>query len=151
MESSDKTFSAEVITPDGVRRQFTATMVTYPCSDGQVGILAGRAPLISDVGFGRMTVHEAGGAQKTFWVSGGFAQVISSGLTILADECLRPGEIDPEAAWDEIQDARKRTWQTDEQRARRDRALDAARAKFRLAQKHRAALRAGARESMDRE
>ena len=55
-------------------------------------------------------------------------------LSILAEECCPMEQLDPEAAWDEIQRARALPMDSDAQFAYRNEALNNARIKFKMAQ-----------------
>lgn len=140
-EKTSRTFHCNVITPEGSRRSCEARMVMFPGEDGAVGIMADRAPLVAALGSGLLTVVEPDGERNEFYIALGFAHCCENVLTILADECLSVKDIDPEQAWEQIQDARKMPADTDEALEVRDQLLSAARTKFRLAQKHRAAMK----------
>ncbi len=136
-----RTIHCEVLTPDGHRYVADARMVVFPAADGLVGILPGRAPLVAALGAGMLTITAPGGEKDEYYLARGFAQVHEDTMTILADECVPVGEINPEQAWDEIESARAMTQETPGAAARRGRLLDAARIKFRLAQRYRSRLR----------
>jgi F-type H+-transporting ATPase subunit epsilon len=130
-----KAFRCEVLTAEGEGFVTTeAQVVVFPGADGQVGVLADRAPLIAAVGAGVLTVVEPAG-QREYYVAGGFARVGENRMTLLADECMPIERIDPEQAWDEIEAARRLPADTREAAERRRERLDRARTKFRLAQK----------------
>lgn len=136
-----RTFHCEVLTPEGRYYAADVRMVVFPAADGLVGILPGRAPLVAELGAGMLTITAPGGEKDEYYLARGFAQVREDTMTILADECLPLAEIDPEQAWDEIESARAMPQDTPGAVARRGRLLDAARTKFRLAQKHRSRLK----------
>ena len=58
--------------------------VDVPGAEGDFGVLAGHAPMVTTLRPGVLTVKAAGGEQKIV-VLGGFAEVSAKGLTVLAD------------------------------------------------------------------
>ena len=114
-----------------------AVSAVFPAPDGLVGVLGGRGPLVVLLGSGPLTLRELGGGESVYFVSGGFARFNDNVLTLLTEECVPVHEIDPEATWQEIERAQQLPRETPEQAEMREEALQAAREKFRLAQKHR--------------
>ena len=83
----------EVVTPE--RRVLTESvdMVTVPGFGGELGILPGHTPLISQLQTGVLTYTQDG---KSFplHVSGGFVEVRDDHVSVLAEIAERPEEID---------------------------------------------------------
>jgi F-type H+-transporting ATPase subunit epsilon len=83
----------EVVTPE--RRVLTepVDMVTIPGLGGELGILPGHTPLISQLQTGVLTYVQEG---KSFplHVSGGFVEVRDDKVSVLAEVAERPEEID---------------------------------------------------------
>src|SRR5215813_13566711 len=83
----------EVVTPE--RRVVTepVDMVTVPGLGGELGILPGHTPLISQLQTGVLTYVQEG---KNFplHVSGGFVEVRDDHVSVLAEVAERPEEID---------------------------------------------------------
>jgi F0F1-type ATP synthase epsilon subunit len=126
-----------VITPRG--RAFAGELVSavFPAPDGLVGVLGGRGPFVMLLGSGPLTVCEVNGSRSVYFVSGGFARFQENALALLTEECMPAGEIDPEVAWQEIEEAQRLPRETPELAEAREQALQAARDKFKLAQKYR--------------
>ena len=61
--------------------------VDAPGSEGDFGVLAGHAPFMTTLKEGPVTLH-IDGALKVFDVRGGFADVTSDGLTVLAEHAV---------------------------------------------------------------
>jgi len=137
MATYTRTFRCEILTPSGRVCSAQAVHVMFPGPDGMVGILAGRAPLVAAVGRGAIVMEFADGTRREFYAEGGFCHVREQAMTIMAEACLPVESIDPERAWSDIEDARGMRSGTPEECARRDRALEKARLKFALVQKHR--------------
>jgi len=123
-----------VLTPDGPLCAKETVSVVLPTSDGQMGILGGRAAVVARVGAGPLTLYKADESEHCFFIAGGFAQMRDDRLTILAEECLPIAKLNREAAWREIQEARRRPARTQEEYADRAEAVHVARVKFRLSQ-----------------
>lgn len=132
-----KPFSLEVLTPAESLCRLDAVSVTFPAADGQAGVLAGRAPLIAALGTGRLVVEPAAGGQLDFFLSGGLVHVRENAVIVLAEECVPSERLDRQEAWDQLQRARRQPAETAEQLTARERAVDTARKKFDVAQRHR--------------
>jgi F-type H+-transporting ATPase subunit epsilon len=135
-------FKVELLTPDARVCNVRASGVTFPASDGQMGVLAGRAPLVARMGAGAVVIDMSSNDTQEYFASGGFAHVHEDGLTILAEECVPMVQLDPEKAWDELQKARRLPSETAREIEIRESAVSAAQEKFRLAQKFRKKQRA---------
>lgn len=83
----------EVVTPERRVLAETVDMVTVPGLGGELGILPGHTPLISQLQTGVLTYAQDG---KSFplHVSGGFVEVRSDHVAVLAEVAERPDEID---------------------------------------------------------
>ena len=61
-------------------------MVVVPGTEGEFGVMAGHAPFMTTLRDGELAVYRsAGGQPERIRVSGGFAEVGDSGLTVLAE------------------------------------------------------------------
>ena len=83
----------EVVTPERRLLAEPADMVTVPGLGGELGILPGHTPLISELQTGVLSYIQDG---KTFQlhVSGGFVEVRDDHIPVLAEVAERPEEID---------------------------------------------------------
>ncbi len=87
------TFELEIVTPEKLVVKDVAEEAQIPGKTGYLGILPGHAPLITELGVGEIT-YRIGGMQKHISVAWGFAEVLPTKLTILAETAERPDEID---------------------------------------------------------
>jgi F-type H+-transporting ATPase subunit epsilon len=78
------TLHFELVSPEKLVFSGEVEQVDVPGAEGDFGVLAGHAPLVTTLRPGILTVHGAGGAQQIV-VLGGFAEVSAQGLTVLAD------------------------------------------------------------------
>lgn len=73
-----------VISPEAAVYDGEADAVVAPAFDGEIGILANHAPLMTVLGEGTLVIR-AGGSSKRFHVNGGFLQVVQNTVRVLAE------------------------------------------------------------------
>ena len=78
----------ELVSPEKLLKSADVDMVVVPGTEGDFGVLPKHAPLVSTLRTGIIEVHNDSEAEKLL-VVGGFAEVNSEGLIILA-EIARP-------------------------------------------------------------
>jgi F-type H+-transporting ATPase subunit epsilon len=86
-------FHFELVSPEKLLFSGEVEQVDVPGAEGEFGVLAGHAPMVTTLRPGILTVHGAGGEQKIV-VLGGFAEVNAGGLTVLAEVAAAAEEID---------------------------------------------------------
>jgi F-type H+-transporting ATPase subunit epsilon len=91
-------FHLSVVTPEREVLALEAKFVAFPAYDGEMGILAHRAPLLAKLGAGLLRVDEAAGGKRRLFIAGGFVQMVDDKLTLLTEEALEPEKITPEMA-----------------------------------------------------
>ena len=87
------TFHFDLVSPEQLLFSGEVDQVDVPGSEGDFGLLAGHAPLVSMLRPGILTIIAAG-APKRVLVVGGFAEVGPTGLTVLADMATPVEEVD---------------------------------------------------------
>src|SRR5712672_1305341 len=87
------TFHFDLVSPEKLAFSGEVDQVDVPGTEGDFGVLAGHAPLISLIRPGVMTVY-AGGEKTELVVLGGFAEVGPAGLTVLADMATSVEDLD---------------------------------------------------------
>ncbi len=76
----------ELVTPEKLVRSDDVYMVVVPGTEGDFGVLAGHAPVMSTIRDGELSIFATDGATpETITIQGGFAEVNEKGLTILAE------------------------------------------------------------------
>ena len=76
----------ELVTPEKLVRSEDAFMIVVPGTEGDFGVLAGHAPLMSVVRDGEIAIYSnPTTVTARIHVQGGFAEVNDKGLTILAE------------------------------------------------------------------
>src|SRR2546426_11002088 len=78
------TFHFDLVSPEKVLFSGEVSQVDVPGSEGDFGVLAAHAPLVTTFRPGILVVHSEGEAQRIV-VDGGFAEVVPVGLTLLAN------------------------------------------------------------------
>ena len=73
-----------MISPERAVFDGEADSVIAPAYDGKVGILSRHAPFMTLLGTGTLTVRRAG-STSTFRVQGGFLQVVSNTVRVVAE------------------------------------------------------------------
>jgi len=84
-----------VVTPERQLLRETVAEVDIPGSEGQLGILPGHAPLMTEMGIGALSYRTNASSQPmTLAVIQGFAEVLPDRVTVLAETAERAEEID---------------------------------------------------------
>lgn len=73
-------------------------VVSATGTGGELGIYPGHAPLLTKLSPGPIRVVLEGGDEQVFYASGGFLEVQSSTVSILADTAVRADDVDEAAA-----------------------------------------------------
>jgi len=96
----------EFVSPERVLFSGDADQVDLPGAEGDLGILADHAPLVTALRPGIVTIFREG-RREPFVVVGGFAEVGPSGLTILADRATPRESFDLTQLATDIRDAQE--------------------------------------------
>ena len=83
-----------LVTPERVLFETLADSVELPSKTGYFEPLYGHAPLVAELGAGDVTLHGGDCDGQIYNVSWGFAEVLPDRVTILANDALKPEEID---------------------------------------------------------
>lgn len=92
------TFPLELVTPERLLFSEEVQAIRAPGVDGSLGVLAGHAPLLTELTTGLIKVTLADGREAFIATSGGFLQVNKEKVIILADTAELSEEIDVERA-----------------------------------------------------
>ncbi|MES2289633.1 MAG: ATP synthase F1 subunit epsilon [Pseudomonadota bacterium] len=80
------TLTFELVTPEKAVLSTTAYMVEIPGSEGDMGVLAGHAPVMTTIRDGEVRVYASASATpQRISVEGGFAEIGDAGVTVLAE------------------------------------------------------------------
>src|ERR1700731_1054996 len=98
-----------IVTPQRQLLREKVASVQLPGASGELGILPGHAPLITELGNGELSyVASSGSAPVALAILSGFAEVLPDRVTVLAETAERPEEIDVERAKQALARAEKR-------------------------------------------
>jgi F-type H+-transporting ATPase subunit epsilon len=97
------TFHFDLVSPEKLLFSGEVEQVDLPGAEGDMGVLAGHAPLVTTLRPGILTIF--GESEKLpVVVNGGFAEVGPAGLTVLADMAVPRDEFDVAVLAGQIQD-----------------------------------------------
>lgn len=103
--NSSGLLTVRLVTPERVLLDATASAVELPSMSGYLEALYGAAPLLAELGAGEVRLHGGSAGEQTFFVAWGFVEVLPERVTILAEQALKPSEINPADAQAEQQHA----------------------------------------------
>jgi F-type H+-transporting ATPase subunit epsilon len=83
-----------LVTPERTLFEVLADSVDLPAKNGYLEPLYGHAPLMAELGAGDVILHGGAGDGQIYNVSWGFVEVLPDRVTILANDALKPEEID---------------------------------------------------------
>ncbi len=115
-ETHSEQIHLELVTPDKLVVRDSVLAVSLPGRDGYFGVLAGHAPLLSELRPGELS-YTQGTVTHYLCVNWGFAEVLPHRVSVLVETSERPEEIDVERA--------RRARERAEERLRRAGAGDA--------------------------
>ena len=95
--SSDKV-AFELVSPERVLASLEADMVVVPGEEGDFGVLANHAPLLSLLRPGVIEIYQGNAVAARIFVEGGFAEVNPTGLIVLAEAADPLSELSIDAA-----------------------------------------------------
>ena len=93
----------EIVIPEEKVYEDTIDSIVIPTTSGEIDILPGHIPLVTEVEPGEIIVTKAGNRQSLA-ISKGFAQCVGDKISILAEDAIHIDEIDESA----VEDAQKR-------------------------------------------
>ncbi|HEY3211214.1 MAG TPA: ATP synthase F1 subunit epsilon [Actinomycetota bacterium] len=105
-------FEAFLVTPEREVWSGQATMVIARGSEGEVGILAGHAPMLIQLGIGPLFIDPVEGERVAAAIDGGFLHVVTNEgetrVDVLAEHAELKGEIDLDRARRQKEEAERK-------------------------------------------
>ena len=86
-------FMCDIVTPRARLVSEEATLVVVPGVEGEMGFLAGHAPLVSVLADGEVRMSAADGEVRRYALQGGYVEVGDGKVIILADRALPSADI----------------------------------------------------------
>ncbi len=109
-----------IITPEKMVYDGEANLVVARIADGDVGVMVDHAPLVSTAEIGDVRIRE-GEDLHVFATSDGFFKVSENLVQILVEEAVEAGEIDVDAAGNQVEEAERELSEVSEDNEDRDR------------------------------
>jgi len=95
-----------IITPEKMVYDGEADLVVARIADGDVGVMVDHAPLVSTAEIGDVRIRD-GEELHVFATSDGFFKVSENLVQILVEEAVEAGEIDVDAAGNQVEEAER--------------------------------------------
>ena len=92
--ANENQLRVRLVTPERILFESPADAVELPSKSGYMEVLYGHAPLMAELGAGDVTLHGGPEGEQRYNVSWGFVEVLPDRVTILANDALKPEEID---------------------------------------------------------
>ena len=100
-------FQFELVSPERLLVSEPVESVVIPGSEGEMTVMADHAPVMTTVKPGVVTVKTVAGAQERYVVFGGFADILATGCTLLAESAVAVKDIDRADLARRIQEAKE--------------------------------------------
>jgi F-type H+-transporting ATPase subunit epsilon len=94
----------EIVTPEARVYEDTVESVVLPTTSGEINILPGHIPLVTEIQAGEIIVSKSGESGQSLAISKGFAQCVGDKISVLAENAIHIDEIDESA----VEEAQKR-------------------------------------------
>ena len=100
-------FKFELVSPERLLVSEQVESVVIPGAEGEMTVMAQHAPVMTTIKPGVVTVKTVGGSEERFVVFGGFADILPSGCTLLAESATHVNDIDRADLTRRIQEAKE--------------------------------------------
>lgn len=100
-------FKFELVSPERLLVSEQVESVVIPGAEGEMTVMANHAPVMTTVKPGVVSLRTAAGADERYVVFGGFADILPSGCTLLAESAVAVKDIDRADLARRIQEARE--------------------------------------------
>jgi F-type H+-transporting ATPase subunit epsilon len=100
-------FKFELVSPERLLVSEQVESVVIPGAEGEMTVMANHAPVMTTVKPGVVTVRTAAGAEARYVVFGGFADILPTGCTLLAESAVAVKDIDRADLARRIQEAKE--------------------------------------------
>ena len=132
-EASSGKVAFDLVSPEKVLAQHEVEMVVVPGEEGDFGVLAEHAPILSLLRPGIIQVFDDNKLVERFFVEGGFAEANPTGLTVLAEAAVSMEDLTLDEAKVQLRNAEEDLTDTkdpsESERARLERTIAIARAR----------------------
>jgi len=123
MADESNSLRVRLVTPERILFEQAADAVELPAKNGYMEVLYGHAPLLAELGAGDVRIHGGEGGEQIYNVNWGFVEVLPDRVTILANDALKPEEIDVDRAHQQLDRGHKMWNEAGESEEAYDKAL----------------------------
>ena len=99
-------FKFELVSPERLLVSEDVESVIIPGTEGEMTVMANHAPVMTTIKPGIVTVKPASGGEQRYAVFGGFADILPSGCTLLAESAVHVDDLNRDDLKKRIEDAR---------------------------------------------
>ena len=85
-------FNFELVSPERLLVSGSVSEVVIPATEGEMTVMANHAPTMTTIKPGIVTVKAADGKKDRYVVFGGFADIVPTGCTLLAESAVHVDE-----------------------------------------------------------
>jgi F-type H+-transporting ATPase subunit epsilon len=100
-------FNFELVSPERLLLSEMVTEVVIPATEGEMTVMAHHAPTMTTIKPGIVSVRSASGAKQDYVVFGGFADILPTGCTLLAESAVPVEEMNKDELTRRIEAAQK--------------------------------------------
>ncbi|MDX3927611.1 MAG: F0F1 ATP synthase subunit epsilon [Shinella sp.] len=101
-----ESFNFELVSPERLLISGSVSEVVIPATEGEMTVMANHAPTMTTIKPGVVTVKFSDGKTDRFVVFGGFADILPTGCTLLAESAVHVDEFNREEVTRRIEAAR---------------------------------------------
>jgi F-type H+-transporting ATPase subunit epsilon len=101
-----ESFQFELVSPERLLVSEKVESVVIPGTEGEMTVMANHAPVMTTIKPGVVTVNPVSGSAERYVVFGGFADILPTGCTLLAESAVHVDNIDKGDIARRIQSAR---------------------------------------------
>lgn len=100
-------FKFELVSPERLLVSEQVESVVIPGAEGEMTVMAHHAPVMTTIKPGVVTLKTAAGQEERYVVFGGFADIVPSGCTLLAESAVAVKDVDRTDLARRIQEAKE--------------------------------------------
>lgn len=100
-------FQFELVSPERLLVSEQVESVVIPGAEGEMTVMAHHAPVMTTIKPGVVTLKTVAGKEERYVVFGGFADIVPSGCTLLAESAVAVDDIDRADLARRIQEAKE--------------------------------------------
>ncbi|KAA0698669.1 F0F1 ATP synthase subunit epsilon [Neorhizobium sp. P12A] len=106
-------FHFELVSPERLLLSEMVAEVVIPATEGEMTVMANHAPTMTTIKPGLIKVRSASGAKQNYVVFGGFADILPTGCTLLAESAIPVEELNRDELTRRIDAARRELEETE--------------------------------------